>query len=342
MKHGRMLRTWAGALLALMVLGGAPAALGESVTVTSTVTGGTRTMTLKSLSGDALTGITLGTAGSGGFLTNVTDAQYERAGYQVTANLSDLYAYDEGSFDCGTAIPSNAFSLDYVADPLSLTDVAALPEPTWDLSGTLDATTASLLGISTDTLIEALDVTGERIDRTLDGIFEGAEDNLPIKVSTGTTGAFTDPGPHPTCDGGAATPTTRSLLEGDVSNLGDLFTWVTDEVTSAADANDDTTITAEELVSTGEVTDERMAERVRQALADAGVDLGLLDTLLADGSLTMDDIYDDLVATLDAIGDLIGQTGTYNSLPKLVASVPDETPAGTYRGTLTVTLVDLP
>lgn len=342
MKHRQVLRSWAGALVALMILAGAPAAIGESITVTSTVTGGTRTLTMKSLTGGELTGVSLGTTGSGGFLTNVSDVQYERAGYQVTANLSDLYAYDGSSFDCGTAIPSDAFSLDYLADPLSLTDVAALPEPSWDLAGTLDATTASLLGISTDTVIEALDVTGERIDRTLDGIFDGVEDNLPVKISTGTTGAFTEPGPHPTCDGAAETPTTRSLLEGNVSNLSDLFAWVTSEVTSAADANDDATITAEELVSTGEVTSERMAERVRQALADAGVDLGLLDTLLADGSLTMNDIYDDLVATLDAIGSLIGQTGTYNSLPKLVASVPDETPAGTYRGTLTVTLVDLP
>jgi hypothetical protein len=130
-------------------------------------------------------------------------------------------------------------------------------------------------------------------------------------------------------------------MNGESNSLSDVFAWVTAAVGDAADADSSGTVTGSELVSTGEVTSATLAEAVRTALSDAGVDLGILDTLVATGALSMDDIYAILTATVDTLSALLGQTGTYVSLPKLSVDVPDQTPAGTYRGTLTVTMVDV-
>lgn len=329
------------ALTALMLVGAASTAWSQSITVESTVTGGNRTLVMRSATGGTLDSISLGTSGSAAFMTNVTDVQYSRNGVQVTGTLSNLYGFDGAAFDCATSIDAANLSLDFVVSPTSLTDVAALPEPTWDLAGTLDPPLSTVLGVADGTAVTVLDVLGERIDRTLSGVFTGVENTLPIQISAGTGGAFTDPGPHATCDPTPTASTSRSLLTGNVNDLVDVYAWVTGEIEAAADLDSGGSITALELVDSGEVNEAVMAEAVREGLQDAGVNLALLDTLLNDGTLDMDDIYAVLIATLDTLSSLIGQTGTYVSLPKLVAQIPDGTQAGTYRGTLTVTMVDV-
>lgn len=327
--------------LAVLVAAG-PMALAAEVNVTSTVVGGTRTMTLRGPDGGPLNGIALGTAGTAPFFTNVTDVQYSRAGYQVSANLSNLYAFDGATFDCTTSMPASSISLGFAIDPTSVSGVAGLTEATWDLAGTLTDPVATLLGVPVGTAISATDVLGEQIDRTLAGVYDGLEDNLPIKVDVGTGGAFTEPGPHADCAPSPSNPpTTYTIMDGQVNTLAELFAWVTGEVTSAADENTNGTVHADELVATGEVAAGTMSQAVRDALQAAGVNLALLDTLLAGGTITMDDIYVLLTATLDPVTSLIGQTGTYLSVPQLTATVPDQTPSGTYRGTLTVTLLDV-
>lgn len=329
------------AFIMLAVLAAGSEAWAAPITVETTVIGGTRTLTLKSLSGTDLNSIALGTTGQAPFLSDVTDIQYDHAGYQVSAVLSNLYAFDGADFTCTSKIDSSALSLDFLTHPISLTDIAALPAPTWDLTGQIGTTLGALLGVPGTTVINATNVAAERIDRTLSGILTGAEDTLPIKVATGQSGAFTNPGPQATCDPSPASPTTRLLQAGTANSAIDLFTWITNSVNSAADDNPNGTITGSELVSTGQVTDAVMSEAVRSALSSAGVDLGTLDTLLNAGTVTMSDIYAVLVATVDAISSLVGQTGTYLSVPKLVVNVPNGTPSGTFRGTMTVTLVDL-
>ncbi len=329
-------------LLAFVLVGMGSGALAQSITVEAQVVGGTRAHTLKTLGGDDLTAVAFGASGSFPFLSNVTDLQYDRTGYQVTATLSDLYAWDGADFECGTKLDASAVSLGWAVDPTSVTDVEALPSTVWDLTGQLDSTLASLLGVSDGTTITVTDLAGEQIDRALAGVFDGLEDSLPIQVDTGTGGAFTNPAPHSTCEPAPADPATvHSIQEGSPNDLTALFNWVTNEVTDAADVDTNGDITGTELVDSGEVTDADLAEAVRQALADAGVNLGLLDTLLAAGDITMDDIYALLTATLDPITSLLGQTGTYLSVPELSLSVPGGVPGGTYRGTMTVTLLDV-
>jgi hypothetical protein len=113
-------------------------------------------------------------------------------------------------------------------------------------------------------------------------------------------------------------------------------------VRDAADQNGDGTITASELVASGAVDSGTMASSVRQALIDAGVDSATLDTAIAAGAVSYAQLFALLNATLGTITGLTGQSGTYLSLPKLTVSVPAGTAPGAYRGTLTVTLVDVP
>lgn len=331
------------ALVMAGMLATAGAGFGETVTVEASVLTGTRTLAVKSLTGGALDSIALGTVGSTGFVADVADVRYDRVGYQVTATLSDLYGYDSDSFDCGRKIDAASFSLGFLTSPTSVTDVGALVDAVWDLAGQLTGTLATLLGVADGTAVTVTGVAAERAEHALDGAFQGIEDTLPIKVGAGSGGAFSAPAPHSACDpSGASSPTARLVMNGNASDLTAMLDWVKNEVLDAADPNDDNAVTASELVSSGSVGDATMAEAVRAGLQAAGVDLVLLDALIADGLVTMDDIYQALTATLRDVTELAGQTGTYLALPKLVASVPGSTPAGTYRGTMTITLVDVP
>lgn len=337
----RRSRRFRGAVLVLVVMGAGPAALGQqNIPVSTTVVGGTRTLTLLSPSGGSLDSISLGTSGSSPFIGNVTDLAYSRAGYQVSAALSDLYSYDGASYDCGKKIPSSSFGLEFLVDPTSVVDVAALTQPVWDLSGSITGALATTLGVPSGTAIAAVGVQGEAVERALAGAFTGIEDALPIKVQAGSGGAFSNPAPH-SCDADATGATARSIMDGSVSSAADMLGWVTTAVEDAADLNDNGVITAAELVNAGEVLNGTMAPAVRQALIDAGVNATTLDSLIALGSLDLGTVYALLTATLQPVLDVLGQTGTYIALPKLVSAVGSGTAPGTYRGTLVVTMVDL-
>jgi hypothetical protein len=48
-----------------------------------------------------------------------------------------------------------------------------------------------------------------------------------------------------------------------------------------------------------------------------------------------------LTGTINALtGSVLGQTGSYNTMPALAIDVPTSIAAGTYRGQLVVTLMD--
>jgi hypothetical protein len=329
--------------VAALSLGAVAASFAETVTVDAIVGGGSRTLTLKTLSGSNLDALALGAAGSAPFVANVTDARYSRAGYQINATLSDMYLVSGSGFDCSTKIPSGSFSLGFLVNPISVSDVKAVVQPVWDLSGSLTGTLATLLGVGAGTPVTVSNLEGEQLDERLDGAFSGTEDALPVKVAKGTAGAFSAPAPHASCaatPGG--TPTTRSIMDGSKSDLSALYTWVGNSVTDEADANSDGAITANELVSNGAVSDGAMSAAVRDALATAGVNLTTLDTLVAGGTVSMSQIYATLTATLDPVASLVGQTGSYTATPKLDLSIPSGAGPGTYRGTMTVTLVDTP
>lgn len=334
-------RRWAPLVALGLVAIGASGTAGP-LTVEAVVPGGTRTLTVASLSGGDLDTLSLGATGTAGFVANVTDLAYDRAGYQVTASMSGLYAVSGSGYDCERAIPSSALSLSFLVSPVSVSDLAALAQPLWDLVGSLEATLATTLGVAGGTLVSAADVAGEQVSGTLAGAYAGIEDVLPVQVASGAGGAFDDPAPHEGCDPApGAAPTSRLVMSGETSDLGALFAWLAGEITSAADAGGDATVSADELVSTGTVTDETMAAAVRAALDAAGVSLALLDALVSAGTVTMTEIYASLEATLDPITSLLGQSGTYLAMPALGIDLPEDAAPGTYRGTLTLTLVDV-
>lgn len=315
----------------------------DTVTVEAAVNVGTRTFTLSDLSGASLDAIALGTTGSAGFVANVADVRYDRVGYQVTANLSDLYKVSGSSFDCSKKIAASNFALGFLASPIALSDIAALVDPVWDLAGTVTGTLATALGVASGTAVTVSNFAGERAEHVLAGAFTGVEDALPIKVAAGSGGPFTAPAPHATCDLSPGSPaTSRLLMGGTGSDLAALFAWVEDALTSTADSNASGTVTGNEMVTSGTAADATLAAAVRTALGTSGVALAAFDTLIAAGTITMTQIYATLTATLDPVAALVGQTGTYLALPKLAATIPDTATTGTYRGTLTVTLIDVP
>lgn len=335
-------RSIVAAFVGVALVAASGVGLAASVPIEAAVEVGTRTFTLSSLTGGTLDRIALGTTGSAGFVANVTDARYSRVGYQVTANLSDLYKISGSSFDCTKSIAASNFSLGFLASPVALSDIAALVDPVWDLAGSVTGTLAAVLGVASGTAVTISNFSGERAEHALAGVFSGVEDALPIKVAAGSGGAFTAPAPHATCAPSAASPTSRLLMDGTGSNLAALFTWVQDEITETADTDSGGTVDANELVTSGAADNAALAASVRTALQTSGVALTTLDTLIAAGTVTMTEIYTTLTATLDPLAAIVGQTGTYLALPKLAAVIPNGTTTGTYRGTLTVTLVDVP
>jgi hypothetical protein len=332
----------AAALAAVTLLLAVGIGSAETITVDAQVTTGTRTFALKTLAGGGLDALTLGAAGERGFVTSVTDERYERVGYQVTATMSNLYKVTNGTFDCTRSIPASGLGIGFLASPVSVSDVAGLVEPVWDLAGTLTGALATTLGVASGTAFAVTAFPGERVEHALAGTFTGLQDALPIKVAPGPGGSFTAPAAHPTCGSGAGSPTSRLLMNGTGSNLAALFTWLQDAIMTAADVGGDAAVDAAELVATGAADDPTLAAATRAALASAGVSLTLLDALIAANTVTMTQLYELLDATLRPVTALVGQTGSYLALPKLTLSIPDGTPPGTYRGTLTVTQVDVP
>lgn len=324
----------------LLLAGGVGSA--ETVTVSAEISGGSRTFELKTLSGGGLGSLALGTAGERAFVSSVTDDRYDRVGYQVTATMSNLYRFAGGAFDCTLSIPAAGLGIGFLASPVAVSDVAAVLDPVWDLSGTLTGTLATTLGVASGTAVTVTGAAGTRAEHALAGVFSGAEDALPVKVAPGAGGAFTNAAAHPTCGSAASAPTSRLLMDGNGSNLAALFAWVQDRIISAADVGGDAAVDAAELVTSGAADESALAASTRAALASAGVSLSLLDTLIAANTVTMTQIFETLDATLRPVTSLLGQSGAYLALPKLTLAVPTGTAPGTYRGTLTVTQVDVP
>ncbi len=324
-------------LLLIPVLGRA-----ETVTISASVVAGTRTLAVKSVDGGTVSSVTLGAGGTAGFMVDVRDLAYSRSGYQVSASLSDLYQLSGSTYDCTKKIPASSMAMGFLASPISLTDVAAVATPVWDLTGQLTGALATTLGTASPTAFSVANLAGTQAQRTRSGVYSGTESVLPVTVAAGTGGAFALPAAHAGCaPAPAGSPTTRLIMSGGQQNQAALFTWVQDGFRSAADQNSNGTITGTELLNSGSVGSSQLAEATRTALGVAGVNLALLDTLVNAGTVQMSTIYAAMTATLDPITSLAGQSGTYVSLPKLTATIPTGTGAGTYTGTMTVTLVDL-
>ena len=344
------------ALMALALVGLAgPGASAQSTStdVVMAALAGTRTLVVTTVSGASLDGGTLdlGDAGSGAFGVAVADVTYDHVGYDVTATMSNLYRFD-GTFECGKRIDSGDMAVDFPVDS-TVDGLGAVVSGLVDLDGTVNGALASALdplGIVQLALTPlGLSITGQdiaipdlpvQVSDTVDGLLDGLDDLLPVKVQKGTAGNFTAPAAHGTCAEGAGTPTQIGIMAGDASSTGDLFTSIVADLQSQVDA-----LTGSALISGG-VIDSALAE----AGAAAAI-AGLQDTLetlagiplppLGTSGGAVQAVLDLVTGTLDATN-LLGQTGAYLTIPTLNGDTGNAPQTGSYRGTMTVTLVDTP
>lgn len=286
-------------------------------------------------------------------------------GYQVSAQLTNLYRVDGAGHDYDTAIRSADLSLTYGATPLAAT--ATLPVvPQVQLSGVVgDCTSpavAGALGLAApltgllDPALALLDPTLQSVCTQLGGLSEAARtvdvvvagaaqaltsplalDDLPFTLTGAQQGgAFTNPsyaGDIASGDpdaAGAPAPTSKRIMTG--SPL-----LSTGDVTGLLDA-----LTAELQDQVGALalvaSDASGVTTLSDALAAISGENASLATVL--GTVPVADrleIVQTLTATLlDVTADVLSTvTAQYNAYPVLTAN-PVATREGTYEGTLVV------
>lgn len=328
------------AVTALFVLTGAYAAVAqssESSTVDVTTIDGTRSLNVTTLSGANFGSTELGPNGEVPFAVNVTDVLYDRTGYQVTSTLTDLYAVTESGLDCGTSVPASEFSVGFLADPTQVTDVLGLVDSSLTFTGDLTSLGLGALGLTDTTLTTTVDQISLQDLAQGGGPFEGLEALLPMTTEAGAGGTFAAAATHGECGGGSGSPTDVLLMSGDVQNELDLTTWLTSGLdTVFTTAAGDGVLTPAEAVTAGLVEQSVVESAVRDALIALG----------ADGTAITQTIIGDVLGVISAdaldLGTLLRQSGVYTTLAELQASALDSYGAGTFRGTMTVTLVDTP
>ncbi|MFP5309494.1 MAG: hypothetical protein ACLGIR_07950 [Actinomycetes bacterium] len=333
----------------LLAAGGAWAASDGADVLAATVTG-TRSFTLQGVGGGPLGDTTVTAGGSIPMAAVVTDARYRNVGYQVSATLSDLARLDPTApdgVDCSTVIPAGAFTLGYLTDPVSVLDVEGLVSTATTLTADLSGALATLdplgtLGIPAAVTLTDLPLRDQTLADAVD-LVAGSSAALPIRVAAGSGGAFTDAAAHPTCAGGAPSPTSVLVMSGEANGalVGELLAWLglaLDDVEAAADTSGDGRLSAAELVAAGLLEQATVDAAVYQALLDAGVSRAVLD---APGSTVVSTVVGLLDTTSIRLGSLLGQSGVYTALLELVADDTLTQPTGVYGGRLEVTQVDL-
>lgn len=295
----------------------------------------------------------------------VNDIAYSRAGYDVTAILSDLYRLDgstDDGYDCTSLIASKDLSLRFPTAAGDPTGTAAFVEPIMDWAGAFTVQNVIEAGlIDSLDLVEldllatdVLTVTVADIQGLLDEALYGS---LLMQVSNGenTASDFTAPASH-ACAGDAVSPTSRNLQRG--ATVEPTQTQL-DELTSTTFA---TAAGIDEILTVAEGT-------VPDGLLDGGADEegGILWDpaqtailgALAGAGITFDDVTEATVAaaldtlTTNVIADLtggladftlavVGQNGNYRNLPilDLAETAVADVPTGLYHGVMTVTLSD--
>jgi hypothetical protein len=307
----------------------APAS-GDEVTVAVSNPGGSRTVYVENLLGQTLTSLDFGTTRSQPVRVRVVDTTMDRSGFQVLTTMSHLYKVSGQSYDWASTIASSDISVNYPPDPLNLLDVHAVVAPVYDMTETVSGALCTAIqaqGGSCNIVMSGI----EGLRQTVDLVVDLTDlSNLPLIPQIGETGDYTQPdysgiGANDPNKPGSFTPTSREVISGAVSNAVNTLNSITTALQSLVAG-----------LPTASIVD---ADTVTGALRDA---LGgpVYDALLPTEVQT---IVDSLNATVRAVtsGDVIGQTGTYLSYPKLDVNVPATTSAGDYEGTLVVTAVQL-
>ncbi len=304
----------------------------DNVAVSVNNPGGSRTLYVETMLGEPLTSLDFGAVRSQPFRVRVVDSAMDRAGFTVSATMTNLYKAEGSAMDFTTAIPSSKLSVGYATSPVSAKDVTALVQPVFDLGATVGGTLCTTIqalqtlnGITPNCVIDLQDVTGKLQTVPLAADLN-ALPSLPLVPQVGDSGFFENPAfagvaataPKPADAPGA---TSKRLVQGTALS--------TDAVLSRIQTALNTTVSTKPLADKVDTT--VVTSLLRDALtADVFKDLT---------STEVQQLIDALTATLNTLtpAGVLGQSGTYLSFPKLNVTVPDGTPKGDYKGTLVVT-----
>lgn len=333
-----------------------PALASNSVNVSLTASG-TRTLNLYEPDGKTLLTATDLSSGSSNFIAQVQDSAYNNQAFTVQGTMSNLYPYSGSSYNCnGTPIPSSAISLSSPSGLLTVGGVSAALTPVFTMSGQLTNATIALIPLASPvtltgttvngtlptTPISQSTLTGSSAANLFGSTLSSVDSSLPINLSTpGTGGAFTNPDVHPTCQPSVSTAATPvQMMHGAANPTGlvaDLITEISTATCSGTALGMAPALSR--LVCAGYLTDNAVSTAL-QANTTLMNDLGGLVGLTANLGTIEDTIQAPLDSTnLSLLSGATSQSGNYDASPSLQVKVPSGSD-GTYKGVMTVTLVD--
>jgi len=327
MNRSSRLRLLAATGVVSLVAGvGSAYAQSSTITVGATVINGTRTLNVKDVTGAAISSLTLGAGHGGALLVNVSDLNYTHVGYQVTATMSNLYPYSSGYQFNQAPIPSSAVSMSFPNAMFDVANLSTLVTPLVHLTDSTGLFTATPL----DSTVSGTTTSVQTIATVTQKSLSGVLDELPIRVSTGSGGPFSNPAAV-TGQSGTFNPTAVDVLDGASQSLTALITDLVNKLNTGV-------VTAQDLIDVGLLDQNSVIAAAASALGVTPDQLSAAQITSILGSVAAQ--VTDLQPLAGLTDKVLGQTGSYNTLPQLSLTLPAQQPAGTYQGELTFTLMD--
>ena len=343
-----------GASVVALAAAVATPALASSVSVTMSTTSGTRTLNLFQPDGTTPLTSTDISSGASNFIAQVVDSSYSNNGFKVQATMSNLYGFANNAYNCNVSVPSSAITLGSPTGLLSLAGVNASLTPVFTLvNQTLGI--GSVLGILSPVNITSLPISGvlpaslsplsqsqltgsgvTNLINPISGTLSSVLSKLPVSPgSAGLGGNFGSPDVHPTCDTNATNASQVQIMNAAADPngvLGPLEGLIQGVLGTA-------TPTLTQLISGGFLSGSAVSSAL-QSVTGLVSQLGLGG--LTGALSTIEGLLN--VNLLGAGGLSLGsgsllQSGNYSSSPNLTVNTAG-IPAGTYKGVMTVTLLD--
>ena len=326
-------------------------AYGAGVNVTFSSTGGSRTLSLFQADGTTPLTATDLSSGTSNFVAKVQDTNYSNNGFKVQATMSNLYSYANGTYTCASMVPSSKVSLSSPTGMLNVAGVSTNLTPVFNVLGTLTPGVNIIdpaLGLSPVVITSAVNgalpaaqnplgqsqLTGSSATNLFGSTLSGVLSKLPVSLDLTQAdlgGAFTNPDVHPTCDAGATGASQVQVMDGTADPTG-LVSVVQGLIQSTVGSANPTLA---QLVSAGYLTNSQVTTMLEGTALN-----GLLGSVGITNDLST--IEGDLTASVSTVTSLAGsiiQSGSYSSTPSLSINTSG-IPAGSYKGLMTVTLVD--
>ena len=335
-----------GASVAALAGAVAAPAMAGSVSVTMSTTSGTRTLNLYQPDGTTpLTSSDLST-GASNFIAQVVDSSYSNNGFKVQATMSNLYGFANNTYNCNVSVPSSAINLSSPTGLLSLAGVNANLTPVFTLVGTL--TPLNVLGLLSSVPINLpvngllpaslspvsqSQLTGLSATNLIGSTLAGVESKLPVSLgTTGLGGSFTAPDAHPACPGGGVNPTQVQIMNS-AADPGGVLAQLQSLIQTALGT---ATPTVTQLISGGFLSSSAVSTAL-QSVTSLVNQLGLGGLTGALG--TIEGLLTSTLSGVTLLPSSLVQSGNYSSSPNLAVNTAG-IPAGTYKGVMTVTLLD--